>query len=127
MEEFLAGRQDNYLCFMISIAEFRQMALSFPNTEENPHFDRAAFKVTGRRIFATLHEPSVSANLMFTPEIQSAFAGAENGAVYPVPNKWGLKGATTIELKKASKELVMAALEAAYNDVIKSAPAKKKK
>ena len=101
------------------------MALSFPNTEEHPHFDRAAFKVTGKRIFTTLHEPSNSANLMFAPEIQSAFSGAEDGAMYPVPNKWGLKGATTVELKKASKELVMAALEAAYNEVVNSSKKKK--
>jgi len=110
---------------MVSIAEFRKMALSFPNTEEHPHFDRAAFKVTGKRIFATLHEPSNSANFKLTPGEQSVFAGAENGAMYPVANKWGLQGWTTIELKKASKELVMAALEAAYNEVINSSKKKK--
>ena len=41
-------------------------------------------------------------------------------AVYPVPNKFGLAGWTTVELDKAPEELVFAALEAAYNESLKS-------
>jgi predicted DNA-binding protein (MmcQ/YjbR family) len=101
------------------------MALSFPGTIENPHFDRAAFKVIKKRIFATLHETSKSANLKLTPTDQSVFCEFDKKQVYPVPNKWGLQGWTTFELKKIPKELMLDALNTAYQDVINSKPKKK--
>jgi len=104
----------------MSISEFRDMALSFPGTVENPHFDRAAFKVVNKRIFATLHEGSEMANLKFSPSDQPIFCSYDKKAVYPVPNKWGLQGWTTFELKKVTPELMLDALETAYKDVLKS-------
>lgn len=97
--------------------EFRQMALSFPFTEENPHFERQAFKVTGRRIFATLHEPSNTANLKLSEVDQSVFCefNKNEGAIYPVPNKWGLQGWTTFELTKVPHGLMQDALQTAYS------------
>lgn|SRR5690349_14546777 len=94
--------------------QFRKLALTFPETEEHPHFDRAAFKVTGKAIFATLHEASKTANVMLSPVDQSVFVDFGKGAVYPVPNKWGLKGATTFVLQKVTKEFMKDALETAY-------------
>lgn len=99
--------------------QFRALALSFDGTEENPHFDRAAFKVSGRRIFATMHEPSKTANLMLTPVDQSVFCDFGKGAVYPVPNKWGLKGATTFNLSSVPRGLLKDALETAYEQALK--------
>ena len=98
---------------------FKDLALSFPGTEANPHFDRLAFKVTGKRIFATLHEESATANLKLTPVDQSVFSDFGKKAVYPVPNKWGLQGWTTFELKKIPKGLMVDALDTAYQEVVK--------
>lgn len=98
---------------------FKSLALSFPDTEANPHFDRIAFKVTGKRIFATLHEESATANLKLSPVDQSVFSDFGKNAVYPVPNKWGLQGWTTFELKKVPKELLRDALDTAYREVMK--------
>ena len=92
------------------------MALSFPGTEEHPHFDRAAFKVIGKRIFATLHEKSRTANLKLSPVDQSVFSSFGKGAVYPVPNKWGLQGWTTFDLKKIPENLMLDALNTAYQE-----------
>ena len=100
--------------------QFRSLALSFQGTEENPHFDRAAFKVKGKRIFATLHEESKTANLKLSPVDQSVFCDFGKESVYPVPNKWGLQGWTTFDLKKIPRELMLDALETAYNDVLAS-------
>jgi hypothetical protein len=47
--------------------EFIDLALSFRGTISMPHFDRIAFKVEGKRIFATLHE---SASLPIQNETQ---------------------------------------------------------
>ncbi len=99
---------------------FRKLALSFPETEENPHFERAAFKVIGRRIFATLHEESRTANLKLSLEDQSAFTTFGKGSIYPVPNKWGLQGWTTFELRKLKNEIMKDALECAYNEARKA-------
>lgn len=83
----------------------------------NPHFDRMAFKVTGKRIFATLHEASNTANIKLTPVDQSVFSDFGQHAVYAVPNKWGLQGWTTFELGKLPRALVRDALDLAYKEV----------
>lgn len=111
---------------MITSNEFRDLALSFPGTAEHPHFDRAAFKVAGKRIFATLHEESGTANLALSVIDQSVFCSFDKDAVYPVPNKWGLRGWTTFELKKVPPELVSDALYTAYREVLKPKPKKKR-
>jgi len=99
---------------------FKTLARSLPATEENPHFDRSAFKIAGKRIFATLHEESGTANLKLSPTDQSAFCTFGKKAIYPVPNKWGLQGWTTFELKKIPKDLMLDALNTAYQEVLKN-------
>lgn len=105
--------------------EFRTIALSFQGTAEAPHFDKAAFKVIGKRIFATLHEASLTANLKLSEVDQSVFCVYDKMIVYPVPNKWGLQGWTTFELRKIPKEFMLDALDTAYQDVFKTKPKKK--
>jgi predicted DNA-binding protein (MmcQ/YjbR family) len=100
-------------------AAFKSLAHSFPGTEEHPHFERIAFKVTKKRIFATLHEESATANIKLSAVDQSVFCNFGKTAVYPVPNKWGLQGWTTFELTKVPQELILDALNAAYQAVLK--------
>ena len=104
---------------MVDTETFRQIALSFDGTEENPHFNRRAFKVTGRRIFATLLEEENTANIVLTVPDQHTFCSYDKKAIYPVPNKFGLHGWTTFELKKLPLEIVSEALFTAYNAVVK--------
>ncbi len=104
---------------MISLDEFTELALSFPGTESAPHFDRTAFKVIGKRTFATLHSKSHSANLVLSLKEQHSFCEFDPDAIYPVPNKWGEKGWTTFDLKKVSKEALFEGLSSAYSDVAK--------
>jgi hypothetical protein len=96
------------------------MALSFPGTEQTPHFERIGFKVTGKRMFATYLSENNTANIFLTPEEQRVFCKMSAGNIYPVPNKWGEKGATTFEISILPKELIMEALLSAYNKVVKS-------
>ena len=104
---------------MISIKTFTEMVLSFPETSSAPHFDRTAFKA--KRIFATLHQVSKTANLMLSPADQSVFCAIDPANIYPVPNKWGLHGATTIELSRVKKDILLDAMTCAY---IAAAPLK---
>ena len=99
--------------------EFRTLALSFPGTTHSPHFDRIAFKVVNKRIFATLHEESGTVNVKFSAADQAVFCDYSKDAVYPVPNKWGLQGWTTFELPKIPYELMLDALDTAYKEVFK--------
>ena len=107
----------------MSTEEFKDLALSFPGTISMPHFDRLAFKVEGKRIFATLHEKTESANIVLTVQEQQLFCEIAKG-IYPVPNKWGTKGWTTFEIKTVERAVLLEALKSAYEDALN---AKKKK
>ena len=104
---------------MINKGAFFELALSFNNTEQVPHFDRIGFKVAGRRLFTTYLEKDHTANIFLTAKEQRVFCKMDKVNIYPVPNKWGAKGATTFNLDKVKKEFVVEALLSAYNDVVK--------
>ena len=97
---------------MMSPARFRELALSFPQAREKPHFEKTAFFV--KKIFASLDDKGAQACLLLTPEDQAAFCGIDAAAIYPAPNKWGLQGATIVELNKAEEAIVKDALVCAY-------------
>ncbi len=110
---------------MVDVKTFKQLALSFQGTEEKPHFERIAFKVIGKRIFATLHEQSETANMKLSINDQSIYCSFDETNVYPVPNKFGLQGWTTFELKKVPVELLSDALLTAYNTALETKPKKR--
>ena len=99
---------------MITPEQAREMALALEGVEEKPHFNRVAFTVK-KKIFATLSFEDKTLNLMFSPELQFIYCPPKSEVIYPVPNKWGKKGATTIHLPKATKALVQSALKDACN------------
>ena len=104
---------------MITAETFSQMALSFAGTEAVTHFDRVGFKVIGKRMFASYLDKDNTANVFLTPGEQAVFCQMATVGIYPVPNKWGEKGATTFELKSVPKEVIMEALLSAYKEVMK--------
>jgi hypothetical protein len=105
---------------LINEKVFTEMALSFPGTEQVPHFERKGFKVSGRRMFATYLPADNTANIFLTPAEQAVFCQMDTENIYPVPNKWGEKGATTFILEKVPREFVTEALVSAYNEVVKA-------
>ena len=111
---------------MVDIETFRQLALSFPGTIELPHFDKASFRVN-KKIFATLDIKNRKACVMLTPIDQSVFSTFDKMIIYPVPNKWGTKGATYVELKTVRKGMLKDALTQAYNKIVKTKPPLKDK
>jgi len=103
---------------MISEEEYLAIALSFPNTEQKPHFDRIGVKVIGKRMFTTYWPENNTANIFLSLKAQASFCKKDRSNIYPVPNKWGEKGATTFELDLVSEKLIREALLLAYNDVL---------
>ena len=94
----------------------RQIALSFPETTEQPNFDKTSFKV-GKKIFATLNVPQQRATLKLSANDQDLFTIYDPTIIYPVPNKWGKQGWTQIDLTRVPEEMLADALVAAYCEV----------
>lgn len=103
---------------MVTVSTFRKLALSLPDATEAPHFEIRSFRLN-KKIFATLDEPAERACLLLTPEDQFVFTSYDKNILYPVPNKWGLKGATYVDLKKVPKPMLKDALIHAYKKLIK--------
>ena len=90
---------------MINTETFRRLALSFPETNEQPHFEKTSFRVNNK-IFATLDIKKNLACLMLSEIDQSVFSVYDSTIIYPVPNKWGKRGATYVDLKKVRKSMI---------------------
>ena len=98
---------------MVTVAEARKLALSFPETDEHPHFERKAFLVK-KKIFATMDEKLKRVMVKLKLTDQSVFCSFDKTIIYPVPGGWGQKGATYIELTKVKKTMFKDALTVAY-------------
>lgn len=98
---------------MVTMETFRKMALSFPETVEQPHFEKPSFRVH-KKIFATLDIKHNQICIKLTEIDQHAFSAFDKSIIFPVPNKWGKQGWTYINLKKVLKHTLMDALTTAY-------------
>jgi predicted DNA-binding protein (MmcQ/YjbR family) len=98
---------------MISLKNFRELALSYAEATEQPHFDKTSFRVKNK-IFVTLDEATNIACVMLSVNDQSVYKLIDETMIWPVPNKWGQKGCTFVDIKKIKKELLKEMLTAAY-------------
>ena len=101
---------------MVSISTFRELALSFPEATEEPHFEKTSFRVK-KKIFATFDEAKNRACIKLSEIDQDVFSSVEKTIIFPVPNKWGKQGWTFIEMKKVRREIFVDALTTAYCEV----------
>jgi hypothetical protein len=101
---------------MVSIESMRKLALSFPDVEEKPHFEKTSFRVKNR-IFATLDVMNKRACLKLSAVQQSVFSSHNTRAIYPVPNAWGKQGWTFVELARVRNDMFKDALATAYQEV----------
>lgn len=98
---------------MILIEAFRKLALSFPETTEEPHFEKTSFRVK-KKIFATYDANNKRAFIKLSEIDQNVFSSADKRFVYPVNNKWGKQGWTIFEMTSVHKDLFVDALTTAY-------------
>jgi predicted DNA-binding protein (MmcQ/YjbR family) len=101
---------------MASEKTLRQIALSFDNTSEEPHFEKTSFRFK-KKIFASYDAKSKLICVKLTPEDQASFCSFDKQVIYPVPNKWGQQGWTFIHLEKVLEETLTDALQTAYQTV----------
>jgi hypothetical protein len=101
---------------MVDIETFRQLALSFPETVEQPHFEKTSFRVD-KKIFATLSFADQIAVFKLSEIDQSVFCSFDNTIIYPVKGNWGKQGWTMVALKKVKKYMLKDILKTAYCEV----------
>jgi hypothetical protein len=99
---------------MVSLETARKIALSMPDAEEFDHFSRPAFRIKKKRVFATLWPLENRMMVKLSPIDQSVFNAFDPAIFYPVPNKWGLKGATFVELSKVRTDMLEDAIHTAW-------------
>lgn len=101
---------------MVDIEIFKKMVLSFPETTEQPHFEKTSFKV-GPKIFVTLDLQTKRACAKLSLIDQDVFSSFDKTIIFPVPNKWGKKGWTFIALHKIKPEMLKDVLTRAFCEV----------
>jgi hypothetical protein len=100
----------------VTANDFRRVALSFPEAEEHAHMSHPDFRVGGK-IFATLGYPDKSRGMVkLSPEQQHYFLKDYPDVFVPVKGTWGRRGATSVYLKAASKEMLSRAISAAWHN-----------
>lgn len=101
---------------MVTLDLLRKLALSFPETTEEPHFEKISFRVK-KKIFATYDAQHKKVCLKLSEIDQNVFAAADQSIIYPLANKWGKQGWTIIETTLVNKNLFTDALTMAYLQV----------
>ncbi len=100
----------------ITPAAFRKLALSLPETEERSHMSHPDFRVAGK-IFATLGYPDKSRGMVkLSPEDQHYFSKDYPDTFVAVKGAWGRRGATSVYLKAANKDVLAKAIAAAWRN-----------
>ena len=101
---------------MVTLQSFRKIALSFPETNEQPHFEKTSFRI-GKKIFATYDAKENLACIKLSETDQDIFSLIDKTIIYPIPNKWGKQGWTFVNLQKVPAKIFKDALSAAYCEV----------
>ncbi|MBX2971116.1 MAG: MmcQ/YjbR family DNA-binding protein [Cyclobacteriaceae bacterium] len=101
---------------MVTLKTFRKLALSFPETTEEPHHEKTSFRVK-KKIFATYDHVNNRACIKLSEVDQDVFTRTNKPSIYPVDNKWGKQGWTLVELKKVRSRVFSDALTTAYCEV----------
>jgi hypothetical protein len=97
---------------MATAADVNRIAMGLEGTISAPHVDRTAFRV--RRIYATLAADGTSMNVDLTPDEQAFKVMMAPEIFSQIPNGWGRRGATTIDLRKISVAELEAVLVQAW-------------
>ncbi len=97
---------------MMTVDEFRSLALSLTEAVEQPHFERASFRVRGK-IFATLKGDT--AVLKLAVEEQTALVAADPETFF-LPG-WNHQGWTGVRLEMADPAEVKALIKTAWRNV----------
>ncbi|MES2795873.1 MAG: MmcQ/YjbR family DNA-binding protein [Bacteroidota bacterium] len=108
---------------MGSIETVRKVALSLPDTSEEPHFEKTSFRAK-KKIFATFDKKTGKLCVKLSEIDQNVFSSFDPSIIYPVPNKWGKQGWTLVEISKIKTEMLFDLITTAYGEVTRKGLAK---
>jgi hypothetical protein len=98
----------------MTAAQFRKIALSFPDASESAHMNHPDFRAGGK-IFATLGYPDAEHGMVVLPlDEQAAFIRDYPKVFAPAKGAWGKRGSTTMRLENVDKATLKRALEIAW-------------
>jgi hypothetical protein len=103
---------------MVNFDTFKQLALSFPEVNEQAHFEKISFRL-GKKIIATYDKKNNRACVKLSEIDQNVFSSFDKTIIYPVGNKWGKQGWTLVELQHIKKVMFKDILTCAYKEVAK--------
>jgi len=89
---------------------------SFPETTEEPHFEKTSFRVR-KKIFVTYDFKTQLACLKLSKKEQDLFSLFDSELIFPVPNKWGKQGWTLAKIEDLEQEMIKDLLSASFNNV----------
>ena len=96
---------------------FRKLALSLSEAYELSHVGHPDFRVS-KKVFATLGYPNAAWGMVkLSPAQQDMFVCTHPAVFTPVKGGWGLKGATNVNLRRATIATIRPALLAAWKNV----------
>lgn len=101
---------------MNAIEQCRKLALSFNAVTEEPHFDKASFRVN-KKIFCTLDSNKGKASMKLTAVDQSVYCSIDPAIIYPATGAWGKQGWTIFDVVKVKKSILAEAMKKAYASI----------
>lgn len=104
--------------------DFRELALQLPGVVEGEHMRHPDFRAHGK-IFATLAYPSDEFGMVKVEPVDQKRLVELHGRMFvPVKGAWGLQGCTHVRLAEAQRDIVMQALDLAWQRSAAEAAAK---
>ena len=98
----------------MTAAQFREMALSFPEAVEAAHMGHPDFRVGGK-VFATLGYPNQGRGvLVLSPEEQQELISKHPKMFEPVTGGWGRCGSTQVLLTQITRPVLETAMRKAW-------------
>jgi hypothetical protein len=98
----------------MTAAQFREIALSFPEAVEAAHMGHPDFRVGGK-IFATLgYQNEGRGVLLLSPENQQELIKQHPEMFEPVPGGWGRRGSTQVLLAQVTQSVLETAMRKAW-------------
>src|ERR1051325_546924 len=98
----------------MTVAEFRRIALSMPQSSESAHMHHPDFRVGGK-IFATLGYPDQDHGMIVLPlKEQARLVQSNAAAFFPAKGAWGKRGSTCVRLDAVTSAVLRSAIEIAW-------------
>ena len=100
----------------MTAADFRRLALKFPDTSESAHMNHPDFRVGGK-IFATLGYPNKDHGMVILPpDEQTRLIKTYPKVFAPAKGAWGKRGSTTVRLEGVDKTTLKRVMEIAWQN-----------